>query len=1244
MAVDGLLPPPPPPNNRSSRLNKTLYSLPVHCLTNADLDAESARTVRGAFHRPENAHDRFLASLTQRDRAILRTIERPAAFSSRAQQPAGAGSAQQRRPASASAGGRLGGGAAGRAAQFAAVVQQARSTATATGAPCYSVAAVVDADLESGQPARRGARGAPAARVAHARSAMAPRRLMRALPLMALAASLLAAASCCAADAPAAAPPTPAAEAPCTNYSFMDKFNAPFPTISGAAGTEVAATVSLLYHGDWDVTYLVRRARRAASCRAPAAARAADRTASLPPRARAAVRPQGTATDDWGSKCIDMVNRAVEIKSKAVNFMVTQYWLDANHDGVVDAYCHKVRWGEGCPRFNKLAIDRFRFGLQWCLAKAVDLGLDIAITPHLDDGLEQGGWRNALNFDPLASYAGFTYYDIMLRPIAQALNAVITPTTQARRPQRGGGPWTQLVGQLKADIVRGRDDAAQLQPNLKVGVSLNFNKLCACVLMDLVDPSQYLTLLPAAMKPLMPQFNTTAIIELFDTVDLIGISSYAALKPDFKLDDLEDAIWQVRGCQPAWSRAHAAPRRAAPADRARRAAPRRAPAQFDAELKVFGPDLKTLTLNKGKALVLSEYGVGGGVHQNGSVPARTAADAASTPFFGIFGSFSDAIDPWCTSAPETQHVEVRDWRRRFYKETSRWLMDGGGSRYRVDAMYLWGLASWDVLGVHYASRGASGSYRDAHVIDTLRAHNELSHHARPRPGATAALRRPAAALSGQRSQLAAAARLAAQLLPQMTAARCVVARVAKPSGAGGAGDGGDASSRGEADAGASGAEPAPRAEPAPGGGGVPSAASVGGDGGGGGLGPAAGGGGGGGGGGQTVALLRRYNGVGYTFVLAGFLKIVTVGGLAMSAPVDTARTAFGKASPYLMVPVGLAMCWFAQQVVETGLHENGKFLRYLVGTLVLLYLGLVKLMFKYEPDSEWVRRPRPRLPGPMAELRAELGDKDLLAGAGSLADSRSYLPERPSRDMYDDVAWYEGRYPSQAAPREAARGRGSGAARLSARAAAAAAASETDDYGAASGRGSPRPGPDAAMGGARFVGRVVSNRMQKTVVVAVDYVVWRPKLKVYEKRTAKHFAHDERQACDIGDTVRIRWTRRRSKHKSYAVEEILRKVDVYTPALGEREAAKAAAAAAGERPSQVAQAEAAHAAAVQRLQRLQALMDARIAHEQDAAAVALQATGSGGSGGSNRGSGGASGGASGGSSGGSGGSSPPAGS
>lgn len=63
-----------------------------------------------------------------------------------------------------------------------------------------------------------------------------------------------------------------------------------------------------------------------------------------------------------------------------------------------------------------------------------------------------------------------------------------------------------------------------------------------------------------------------------------------------------------------------------------------------------------------------------------------------------------------------------------------------------------------------------------------------------------------------------------------------------------------------------------------------------------------------------VSLARRFQGPGYTFLLAGFLKIMTLGGLAASAPQDVSRTAFGKASGYLLVPVGLGMAWAAKQV------------------------------------------------------------------------------------------------------------------------------------------------------------------------------------------------------------------------------------------------------------------------------------------------------------------------------------------
>ncbi|KIY96499.1 hypothetical protein MNEG_11461, partial [Monoraphidium neglectum] len=47
---------------RSSRKQKTLRSLPVHCLTGDDLAAEGARGVRSGFNSPSNDHNRFLSS------------------------------------------------------------------------------------------------------------------------------------------------------------------------------------------------------------------------------------------------------------------------------------------------------------------------------------------------------------------------------------------------------------------------------------------------------------------------------------------------------------------------------------------------------------------------------------------------------------------------------------------------------------------------------------------------------------------------------------------------------------------------------------------------------------------------------------------------------------------------------------------------------------------------------------------------------------------------------------------------------------------------------------------------------------------------------------------------------------------------------------------------------------------------------------------------------------------------------
>jgi len=71
------------------------------------------------------------------------------------------------------------------------------------------------------------------------------------------------------------------------------------------------------------------------------------------------------------------------------------------------------------------------------------------------------------------------------------------------------------------------------------------------------------------------------------------------------------------------------------------------------------------------------------------------------------------------------------------------------------------------------------------------------------------------------------------------------------------------------------------------------------------------------------------------------------------------------------------------------------------------------------------------------------------------------------------------------------------------------------------------------------VGRVVSDKMDKTVVVAVDYVKRHPLYHKRMTRTSKFMAHDERNLCKPGDIVRIEETRPLSKHKRWIVREIV---------------------------------------------------------------------------------------------------------
>ncbi|MFA6469936.1 MAG: 30S ribosomal protein S17 [Bacteroidota bacterium] len=72
-------------------------------------------------------------------------------------------------------------------------------------------------------------------------------------------------------------------------------------------------------------------------------------------------------------------------------------------------------------------------------------------------------------------------------------------------------------------------------------------------------------------------------------------------------------------------------------------------------------------------------------------------------------------------------------------------------------------------------------------------------------------------------------------------------------------------------------------------------------------------------------------------------------------------------------------------------------------------------------------------------------------------------------------------------------------------------------------------------------GKVISNKMAKSIIVAIERKVAHPLYKKYFKRTTKFYAHDEKNEAGIGDTVKIMETRPLSKLKRWRLVEIVTK-------------------------------------------------------------------------------------------------------
>ncbi len=71
------------------------------------------------------------------------------------------------------------------------------------------------------------------------------------------------------------------------------------------------------------------------------------------------------------------------------------------------------------------------------------------------------------------------------------------------------------------------------------------------------------------------------------------------------------------------------------------------------------------------------------------------------------------------------------------------------------------------------------------------------------------------------------------------------------------------------------------------------------------------------------------------------------------------------------------------------------------------------------------------------------------------------------------------------------------------------------------------------------IGQVVSNKMQKSITVAVERKVKHPIYGKFVRKTTRFTVHDEKQDCNVGDTVKVMETRPMSKNKRWRLVEII---------------------------------------------------------------------------------------------------------
>eukprot|EP00775_Hariotina_reticulata_P003580 gene3580-3846_t len=341
------------------------------------------------------------------------------------------------------------------------------------------------------------------------------------------------------------------------------------------------------------------------------------------------------------------------------------------------------------------SIFRWQKGLQACFKYAIDQGFrTLHILGHWDPLhpvlLRPTTWRNLMDISPRQKAAGYTYEDVLVRPVIQALNAVPSSATSIWFSISGemglsnylySKEWKKLLEDTRNQLRSKRWNS------VKVATALNWQMFCGCVAPSNImpgafDPINYNNSFARKFGevkqyalPLVPDFKA-----LLAANDYLGVSAYGS---NYPLSNLR--WWHME--LPMYTLAY--------------------------ELRFFGIDLKQYMK---KPVIHVEQGLGG-VLKYGMLPAPDLATVSRYPFSGNWpvDGYSKEVDPW-------QREDFAKYRRSFYKAALELLARKAG-QFRVDGAFVWSVGSFDIFGVHPISTSSRGTFADKSIIEIVKRNN-----------------------------------------------------------------------------------------------------------------------------------------------------------------------------------------------------------------------------------------------------------------------------------------------------------------------------------------------------------------------------------------------------------------------------------------------------------------------------------------------------------------------------------------